>query len=199
MGADEFLDTDGDTLSNWFEAAYDGNATSYNPYNSATNPTGTDLDYDESDTDNDGISDADEISGASDPTDPDDPVAYTGPWYVDIDASGGSTGRTWADAFTSIQDAIFAADPGEAIWVAEGTYPETVYMGFEMSLYGGFAGTETLLAQRDWDAHVTMIDVSTAGSGGSAAYHAVTMYALTNARIDGFANHGRRRHWNLSR
>ena len=74
IGFDEFLDTDGDGLSDWFEIGYDGDWSSYDPYDPSTNPTGTDLNYDDADTDGDGLDDGDEVNGGSDPTDPDDPT-----------------------------------------------------------------------------------------------------------------------------
>ena len=64
IGADEFVDTDNDHLSDWFEMAYDGDFLHYDPY-----PTGADLNASDSDTDGDGVPDDEELLGGSDPTD----------------------------------------------------------------------------------------------------------------------------------
>ncbi|MGD8902505.1 MAG: hypothetical protein PVI67_02950, partial [Anaerolineae bacterium] len=81
--------------------------------------------------------------------------------YVDADALGDNVGTSWADAYIDLQAALGAADSSDQIWVAEGIYRPTSdttrTIAFELetgvSLYGGFAGTETLLSQRDWQSH----------------------------------------------
>ena len=42
--------------------------------------------------------------------------------YVDHTATGNHSGTSWADAFITLQDALAAGAPGDAIHVAEGTY-----------------------------------------------------------------------------
>ena len=78
--------------------------------------------------------------------------------YVTPDGTG--DGTSWANASSSIQDMINAASAGDQIWVKAGTYAPTsliksnkatskaFIMKDGVSLYGGFAGTETELAQR---------------------------------------------------
>ena len=65
-------DSDTDGLTDYEEVNYDGNPASYNPYHSVTNPAGTDLDANESDTDGDGYSDQAEITAGADPLNPAD-------------------------------------------------------------------------------------------------------------------------------
>lgn len=70
-------------------------------------------------------------------------------------------GASWGTGYTTIQAAIDAADalPGQhQVWVAADSYKETVVMADGVSLYGGFAGTETSLSERDWIANETIID-----------------------------------------
>jgi hypothetical protein len=70
--------------------------------------------------------------------------------YVTADGSG--DGSSWATAGGSIQDAIQAATEATDIWIKAGTYyvpgDTTFILKDEVSLYGGFAGTETCPVQR---------------------------------------------------
>ncbi|MGA2232497.1 MAG: choice-of-anchor Q domain-containing protein [Tepidisphaeraceae bacterium] len=68
--------------------------------------------------------------------------------YVDAAATGADTGGDWADAYTTLQQALAAAEPdaGQTIEVAGGTYEaasESPYM-FQLvdgvSIFGGYAG-----------------------------------------------------------
>ncbi|MEZ4960683.1 MAG: T9SS type A sorting domain-containing protein [Saprospiraceae bacterium] len=74
--------------------------------------------------------------------------------FVNDDAAGLNNGTSWADAFTDLQSALAIAEEGNEIWVAEGTYlpgsdpTATFLMDKNISLFGGFAGTETALAER---------------------------------------------------
>lgn len=83
-----------------------------------------------------------------------DPVTLTvGPpriIYVNGAAQGTATGTSWANAFTSVTDAIGNWTSGGQIWIANGTYAIefSVAMPDGMQIYGGFAGNETLLTQR---------------------------------------------------
>ena len=83
--------------------------------------------------------------------------------YVDKDATGANNGTSWADAYTYLHDAIATAQPGNQIWVAEGTYlPGTssnsiFLIDKDIEIYGGFAGTESELEQRDWTTHPTIL------------------------------------------
>ncbi|MDY0148870.1 MAG: carbohydrate-binding protein [Kiritimatiellia bacterium] len=75
-------DTDGDGLDDGFEAGYDGNVNTYNPYHPTSNPSGRDLSATRADTDLDGVSDGDEIL-----------VYGTDPLRADTDGDGLSDGE----------------------------------------------------------------------------------------------------------
>ena len=82
--------------------------------------------------------------------------------YVNDDATGNDDGSSWADAYTDLNDALTAASNGEEIWIAEGFYTrtssnESFYVEDDELLYGGFAGTETDIDQRDIANHPTII------------------------------------------
>jgi len=98
--------------------------------------------------------------------------------YVDVTRpSSNSDGLSWATAFPELQDAIdvatICADGPTQIWVAEGTYYPTeihdvdedgdevrekaFYINKDMKIYGGFAGDETSVEQRDIKVHETIL------------------------------------------
>ena len=102
-------------------------------------------------------------------------IAHGATWYVDRDAAADGDGMSWASAFREIQPAVEAAGDagGGDVWIAEGLYntagnPSTgtiVALREGVSLYGGFAGTESSLEARDIEAHPTVLDASTSREG----------------------------------
>lgn len=87
--------------------------------------------------------------------------------YVNQGASGANNGTSWANAYTSLQAGIDAAalNTPAQVWVKAGTYYPTTgtdrtisfVMKNDVEIYGGFAGTETLLNQRNWKANETIL------------------------------------------
>ena len=72
--------------------------------------------------------------------------------YVNAAATGANSGKTWADAFTDLQDALTSSRATVQVWVAAGTYrPDkgtgnrnaTFQLANGKSVFGGFAGGET--------------------------------------------------------
>ncbi len=137
-------------------------------------------------------------------------------WYVDDDAGAGGAGGSWADAFQNVQQALNAAGVGDQIWVAAGVYypdegpaqmdddrTESFLLKDDVALYGGFAGTESSLDDRDWIANTTVLsgdidqnDIIDPPTGvvmdvddinGSNAYHVVEASSVgSSAVLDGF-------------
>lgn len=78
--------------------------------------------------------------------------------YVNMGASAGGDGHTWSASLIRLQDALAIAQAGDEVWVAQGVYhpgaPGDTAASFVVppgvSVYGGFAGHETLRSQRNW-------------------------------------------------
>ena len=114
--------------------------------------------------------------------------------YVDASATGNNNGVSWDSAFLALQDAIAVASPTHEIWVARGTYyPDegfaetdnerrsTFRLRNEVTLYGGFAGNETDLSERNYVAHPTILsgdidqnDGPNFANNSENAYHVLT-------------------------
>ena len=110
------------------------------------------------------------------------PSAHAAVLRVKADAPGPARdGTTWATAFLKVSDALSGASPSDEVWVAAGTYVETISLKSGIALYGGFAGTETERAQRNSTAHVTILDGDKAGSVITARADVTQM-----AVVDGF-------------
>lgn len=97
--------------------------------------------------------------------------------YVNAAASSGGDGTTWAFAMNDLQNAICQAVRSggtvQEIWVRSGTYyPDlnsdleqmAFYLRNNLAIYGGFAGNETMLTQRNLAVNVTILS----GEIGSA-------------------------------
>jgi len=137
--------------------------------------------------------------------------------YVDKNATGANNGTSWADAYSDLGDALQAITCGE-IWVAQGTYKpkfdefgnsspadprdKTFFLKSSVALYGGFSGTETSRAQRDWNAHPTILEGDLGGDDDLTiplnqllthntrddnAYHLFLGKNVSGVLIDGFS------------
>jgi len=123
-------------------------------------------------------------------------VAHTATIYVNENATGANTGTNWADAFNDLQDAIALSVFGDEIWVAQGVYKPTsgtsrsekfsIKNGIQV--YGGFAGGETNLSQRDLLMNETVLSGEIAtGSATDNSYIVVLFSNVSNqTRLDGF-------------
>ncbi len=77
--------------------------------------------------------------------------------YVTTNGNDALSGASWSEAKRSIGSAIATAPPGTVIWIGRGMYAEHITLKPDMKLYGGFAGTEGALAERDWRTNVSAI------------------------------------------
>ncbi|HEX6245646.1 MAG TPA: hypothetical protein VFZ61_32200 [Polyangiales bacterium] len=125
--------------------------------------------------------------------------------YVDLNSSASQPdGLTWQTAFRTILAGESAAygiatsgGPSSCqVWVREGRYFQYVdnpINGLAVThvgpLYGGFAGTEVQLSQRNLAAHTTIID----GANAAGSANVVNpVYASGGAYLDGFTVTGGR-------
>jgi hypothetical protein len=129
-------------------------------------------------------------------------TAHANVIYVRTDATGANNGANWADAYTSLQAALGAARVGDEIWVCAAVYTPAAPNGlrtasFEMrsrvAIYGGFAGTETQIEQRDFVVNVTTLsgdlngDDAQPGGLGDNSFHVVRATNVDATGIlDGF-------------
>lgn len=112
------------------------------------------------------------------------PIVY----YVNGNATGANDGSSWTDAFTSVTDALALTNLNDAVWVAKGTYtladkntPIAVSTN-EVDIIGGFAGTETTLADRDLTAiHTTNATIFTGDINGDDIDGDFTLNKTDNA------------------
>ncbi len=160
----------------------DGNTTEATPLDLARNPriAGSSVDIGA-------------FEGATTP-----PTATKRIIYVNAAATGGNSGTSWANAFTDLQAALNAAPLlGDEIWVAAGTYKPTTTtdrtatftLKNQVKVYGGFAGTETTLEQRNITNNVTTLsgDIGGTTNAQDNVYHVVTANFTNNTTVlDGF-------------
>ena len=114
-----------------------------------------------------------------------------------VKAGSNGDGSSWGNAFGDLAEALDYARSGDEVWVARGTYLPTDhndrYAYFEVmdgvKLYGGFAGNERAIEQRDWVRNETILS----GEIGSVATMEDNSYTVlytrnvsNNTVIDGF-------------
>lgn len=126
--------------------------------------------------------------------------------FVNVNLTAGADdGSSWDNAYRSVDGvsrALTAAVSGDQVWVAKGIYEPTsgtsrtvfITMKTGVAVYGGFAGTETELAQRDIAANPTTLtgDLSRNDNGTTTnladnSYHVLSATGVAaTAVLDGF-------------
>lgn len=160
-------DTDGDTMPDGWEVT------------NRLDPTVSDA---TSDADSDGFQNGEEFAAGTDPNSI--PIVY-----VNSGAAGVADGRSWPTAFTTLQDGLQYARLKAELWVAAGTYrPDqgggkilgdrsaSFVLKNGIAIYGGFAGTETALSQRNSDLNLTLLsgELTDPASIADNSYHVAT-------------------------
>ncbi|MCP4442401.1 MAG: hypothetical protein GY810_26135, partial [Aureispira sp.] len=123
-------------------------------------------------------------------------TANFGKRYVDLNATGANNGLSWNDAYTSLKDALDLINLGDTIWVAAGTYKASTgtdrmasfMVPDGVKVYGGFAGGETMLSERNWAANPTILsgDLGAQGDASDNSYNVVrTQDVSKNTILDG--------------
>ncbi|MBV6626023.1 MAG: hypothetical protein KI793_24340 [Rivularia sp. (in: Bacteria)] len=113
---------------------------------------------------------------------------------VEASATGNNDGSSWENAFTNLQSALAIAVSGDEIWVAQGVYKPGANRtdSFELpdgvTVYGGFAGNETNLEQRDINKNFTYLsgDIGKKRDNRDNTYTVVKLSSGSTATLDGF-------------
>ena len=122
--------------------------------------------------------------------------------YVDQDANGSADGSSWDNAYTNLQDALANANTGQQIWVASGTYTpidgiaqenlpaDVTASSFQMvngvHIYGGFAGNETSILERNVADNPTILSGNIGDIDSSTDNISCVVKAASNSILDGF-------------
>ncbi|MCK6489145.1 MAG: hypothetical protein L6R48_12595, partial [Planctomycetes bacterium] len=113
-----------------------------------------------------------------------------------VDTVGGGTGSSWGSTLT-LQNALAQANAGDEIWVKTGTYKPhasdrlvSFIIPAGVTVYGGFAGSETAVSQRNWGTNQTILngDVDNDGLDAGNSRHVVVL--ASSGVLDGFVVSG---------
>lgn len=113
------------------------------------------------------------------------PLLFSQTIYVNHAATGSNDGSSWQNAYPSLTAALTAAHTNTSvtqIWVAKGTYYPSSTNNRDhffnirrnnLQVYGGFAGTETQVTQRNSAVHPTILsgNIGAAASNSDNSYH----------------------------
>lgn len=114
--------------------------------------------------------------------------------YVSKIAKGVDNGTAWDDAYFSLLAGLGNAKAGDTIWVAKGEYRpgnsnlSTFTLKEGVVLYGGFAGNETRLDQRDWITNKTTLtgEIGSVLEPSDNCRTVLTIKGQDGIRFDGF-------------
>jgi hypothetical protein len=128
-------------------------------------------------------------------------IAYSRIIYVKPTGNDNATGNSWATAYKTLRKALSVAVANDDIWVAAGTYyPDVIgatnnndttasfLMISNVDVYGGFAGTETAVSQRDLSTNISILSGDVDGDGTLLhnSENVLKATSVTSSRLDGF-------------
>ncbi len=116
--------------------------------------------------------------------------------YVDVNSPGPvHNGTSWNNAYTNLLSALVFASPGDQVWIADGTYKPTgssdqtatFPLETDVEVYGGFAGGEVSLTQRNPDVNVTILSGNIGNQAAAAdnSHHVITCDNKDGVVLDG--------------
>jgi predicted outer membrane repeat protein len=125
-------------------------------------------------------------------------VANAAIWYVTPAGAGTGTGSSWANAAnaTKLATIISGGASGDQVWVV-GSTAGTIYLPTTstttrttafvlksgVSVYGGFAGTETALGQQNPARNITILSGNISGAVGGESYNVVVSSGNTGTTV----------------
>ncbi|HPS00086.1 MAG TPA: right-handed parallel beta-helix repeat-containing protein, partial [Candidatus Sumerlaeota bacterium] len=105
--------------------------------------------------------------------------------YVDRKNVGAQSGMTWEKAYREIGTALRVAARFPSIreiWIAGGVYPESLTVPSNVALYGGFAGGEAVLTERNLEKNPSVV--------APVAARGVLLSDVTSVTLDGLVISG---------
>ncbi|MBR9921639.1 MAG: hypothetical protein GYB31_12445 [Bacteroidetes bacterium] len=123
------------------------------------------------------------------------PLAAQSTYFVTTDGSG--NGSSWESASSDLAQILQAAEAGDQVWVAEGTYFPTnkddrtasFILKNGVKVFGGFAGNETQLTDRKWQFHTTILsgEIGNKSDQNDNSYTIIKTHNVnTETVLDGF-------------
>lgn len=111
-------------------------------------------------------------------------------YYVTSEATTPAAGTSWETA-TTLSDALTKAKAKDQIWLKAGTYPGGITLQSGVSLYGGFAGTESSIDERAIDGdkayhmtHQTILSGDVTGNDNDNVDNVNLIFPANTSRAD---------------
>lgn len=97
---------------------------------------------------------------------------HTSPSILYVKQGGTGDGSSWANAMGDLNAAMYLANESDSVWVQEGTYKPTsntdravsFNLRKNVTVMGGFAGTESAASERVIDSHPTILSGDLSGN-----------------------------------